>query len=369
MRVQHKGASFQVLSSDDGQNWTFWGATTVAMDLTKPILAGLCVTSHMDGSLASATFDNVSVDNVLIATPPPAEAIPSSGEVLLLYSPVPNAVGYNIYRRAVTDTPDKAVLVNSTPTPYTWFSDDNGGKGLTNGTELIYQVKAVLKDASGNLSEVLASQPVMTLPQVPILDGLYSYDIGTMTPGATTVDNGVLTISGSGADIQNINDGMRFVATPVIGDYSITAKILDKPAQGPGNTQTWIKAGVMIRESLDPGAVMADMFLTQGQGIGMEDRRGYRLHDQQVVDNASFGSTNPVADSDVKVPVWLRLTRAGDNIEGGYSTDGTTFTNVDPPNGTFPNLSQLTYAGLCVTAHQEGTLGIAKFDATSIKIQ
>ena len=36
------------------------------MDVTKPILAGLCVTSHSDGDLASATFDNVTVDNVLI---------------------------------------------------------------------------------------------------------------------------------------------------------------------------------------------------------------------------------------------------------------------------------------------------------------
>ena len=199
---------------------------------------------------------------------------------------------------------------------------------------------------------------------------LTSYDIGTQTIGSTVLDNsGVLTISGSGSDIQNISDGMRFVATPMIGDYTITAKVLDKPAPGPNNTQTWIKAGVMIRESLDPGAVMANMFLSSGNGINYEQRRAYRIHDQTVDQNASFGGTTPVADGDVQVPVWLRLTRTGDNIEGGYSTDGTTFTNVDPPNGTYINLSPLTYAGLAVTAHQEGTLGIAKFDASSIKIQ
>jgi hypothetical protein len=134
LRVQHKGGTFQILSSDDGQNWTFWGSTAIAMDLTKPILAGLDVTSHMPGSVATATFDNVSVDNTVIAVPPPAQAIPDAGAVLLTYTEVPNAVGYNIYRRAATDTPDKAVLVNSTPTPYAWFIDDNGGKGLTNGT-------------------------------------------------------------------------------------------------------------------------------------------------------------------------------------------------------------------------------------------
>src|SRR5947208_5637184 len=48
MRVQHKGTNFSLLSSDDGVNWTEWGEQTIAMDVTKPILAGLDVTSHMD---------------------------------------------------------------------------------------------------------------------------------------------------------------------------------------------------------------------------------------------------------------------------------------------------------------------------------
>jgi hypothetical protein len=295
--------------------------------------------------------------------------------VLLTYTAVPNAVGYNIYRRAVPDTPDKAVLVNSTPTPYAWFIDDNGGKGLTNGTTLVYQVKAVLKDASGNTSEVLASQPVLAQPQTPIvINGLafQSYDIGTMTPGVTSLDaNNVLTVSGSGGDIQNLSDGFRFVATPMTGDYTITAKILDKPAPDPNNTSTWIKAGVMIRQSLDSGSAMANMFLSNGNGINYEQRRGFHLHDEALGadGNASFGGAQPVADSDVKVPVWLRLTKSGNNIEGAYSTDGSNFTNVDPPNGDYPNLTYLTYTGLSVTAHQDGALGTAKFDATSIKIQ
>jgi regulation of enolase protein 1 (concanavalin A-like superfamily) len=66
MRVQHKGNQFQILSSEDGKSWTLWGNQTIEMDLTKPLLAGLAVTSHQDGDLADATFDNVSVDNQLI---------------------------------------------------------------------------------------------------------------------------------------------------------------------------------------------------------------------------------------------------------------------------------------------------------------
>jgi hypothetical protein len=66
LRIQHLGTNFQIMSSDDGKNWTLWGAPDIAMDVTKPLLVGLCVTSHSDGDIASATFDNVSVDNVVI---------------------------------------------------------------------------------------------------------------------------------------------------------------------------------------------------------------------------------------------------------------------------------------------------------------
>jgi hypothetical protein len=247
-------------------------------------------------------------------------------------------------------------------------------EGLTNGTELVYQVKAVLQDSTGKMTEGATSPSVLALPQVPILGGLYSYDIGTLTPGSTTLDaSNVLTITASGRDITgnglNGLDGFRFVATPMSGSYTITAKLLGKPAPGPNDTSTWLKAGVMIRESLEPGARMANVFLTNGNGLNMEVRRGYRLGSEMVVDAASFTGTTPVADADVKVPVWLRLSNSGGTIEGGYSTDGTTFTNIDPPNGQIPSFSPFTYAGLDVTAQSDGNLATAKFDATSIKIQ
>jgi regulation of enolase protein 1 (concanavalin A-like superfamily) len=379
LRAQRQGQKYQLLLSDDGQQWQVIKEQNLSIDAGKPVLVGLDGSTAAGGGFlpGTATFDNLSISSDVIAPPPPlgpVEVIPGSGAVLLTYGTAANAVGYNIYRRQATETADKAVLLKAEAspysTPYSWFIDDNQGKGLPNGTGFVYQVKAVLQDASGKLSEGSTSSPVLAEPQLPILGGLTSYDIGTQTPGSTTLDNnGMLTISGSGNEIQGINDQFRFVTTPKSGDYTITAKILDRPSQGPGNTQTWIKAGVMIRESLDPGARMADVLLTQGNGILMEDRRGYRMNPEIVGDSAAFGSTNPVADADVKVPLWLRITRTGDTLQGSYSTDGTTFTAIDPPNGTIPNLSPFTYAGLCVTAHQEGTLATARFDAASIKIQ
>src|SRR5437588_5818409 len=97
LRAQHKGKDFQLLYSNDGQGWHPGGEASIAMDLTKPILAGLCVTSHMDGSLASATFDNVSVDNNFIQILPGIHVSPAAGAVLISYGGAAGAEGYDVY--------------------------------------------------------------------------------------------------------------------------------------------------------------------------------------------------------------------------------------------------------------------------------
>lgn len=186
----------------------------------------------------------------------------------------------------------------------------------------------------------------------------------------------MLEVTGSGSDIQQNGgqfDQFRFVGAAFSGDYSVSARILEKPSRGPGNNETWIKAGVMLRENLDPGARMMVAFLTQGQGVGVEYRLAYRSTGPNVGDNSVYGGYAAVADSDVKTPVWLKITKAGENMTSFYSTDGTTFTAMEPPAGkdvNFPRLPGVTYAGLAVTSHSEGTLATAKFDAKyGIKIE
>jgi hypothetical protein len=133
LRVQRQGQKYQLLLSDDGKQWQLIKEMTLSIAATKPVLAGLDGSTAAGGNLVPgvATFDNVTVDNSIVAPPPalgPVAAIPSAGAVLLTYGTALNAVGYNIYRRAATDTPDKAMLVNAQPTPYAWFIDDNGGR-------------------------------------------------------------------------------------------------------------------------------------------------------------------------------------------------------------------------------------------------
>lgn len=369
MRVQRQGQTYEMLTSRDGKDWIRLVKTEMSIPANEPVLAGLtaCMHGGEDGPV-TAVFDNVSVSAEIVKPAPepwgPVNAYPGTGAVLLTFGLYPGAEGYNIYRQGPGE--QAAVKLNAEPTRNAWFIDN---QGLTNGTSYRYSVRPVVKDAAGALTEGPVSRSVLAEPQVPIAPGLFSYDLGTQTPGSTKLVGDVLEIQGSGADIQQtaVFDQFRFVAMPVVGDYSVTAKILEKPTREEGSTQTWVKAGIMIRSSLDPGAAMATVFLTRGVGIGMEYRLAPRGRDVTIDGNNVYGGSNPLGDAEVEGPVWLRLTRVGETIKGAYSLDGSTYEEIENPAGLevqFPRLPAVTYAGFAVTSHDEGRLTTAKFDAT-----
>ena len=71
-------------------------------------------------------------------------------------------------------------------------------------------------------------------------------DIGTVgVTGSTTFSNGAFTLNGSGADIYGTADEFHFVYLPFNGDGMLIAHVASIQ-----NTNSWAKAGVMIRETL-----------------------------------------------------------------------------------------------------------------------
>jgi hypothetical protein len=372
LRVQRQGTTVQTLSSDNGKNWRLVIQGTLPIKANQPVLAGLDASSQSDTVPEMGTLDNVSVSADIVqpspAGPAGLQGLPGSGVVLLIFDTVSNATGYNIYRRQAGETLDKAVLLTANPTPYGWFIDDNQGKGLPNGTPLVYSVRAVF-GTGASATESLDSQ-IAAVPDVPIpssqpgVPAFRSIDIGTATPGSTTLAGGVLTITASGQDIWNPTDGFRFVATPRTGDFSLTAKLLVKPATGPGNGSTWVKGGVMIRENLDAGSRNAMVAATSGNGVEFQYRNAYRTGDK------ALHNDNGTNDKKTTYPQWLRITRAGDAIAGFQSADGTNFTQL----GKAVTLTGLSaepnvFAGLALSAQNDGKLGIAKFDAASVMFQ
>jgi hypothetical protein len=74
--------------------------------------------------------------------------------------------------------------------------------------------------------------------------------------------NGVFAVHGSGADIWGRSDAFTYLHKTLDGDGEITGRVI-----GLGAIHEWAKAGLMIRESLEPGARHALVSLTASHGI------------------------------------------------------------------------------------------------------
>lgn len=69
VRMSRSGNTMTAAVSTDGTNWTTVGSQSIAMNAT--IQVGLAVTSHLDGTVSTATFDNVSIATNAPPPPPP----------------------------------------------------------------------------------------------------------------------------------------------------------------------------------------------------------------------------------------------------------------------------------------------------------
>jgi hypothetical protein len=374
VRIQRQGNFITAYISPDGKVWSsqIVPQTLGNTPLPDSMFVGLAVCGHnpddTTGTLSTTVFDNVSVSNdVLAAGPSDAQATPSHSDnsVLVTWTGRPTATAYTIYRQAQGE---QQFTKAGTADNVTWFIDSDSA--VKAGTNYRYVVTATIggKETAGSYPALVASGAIPS----PI-GSFVSYDIGTGYPGSTKLDNGVLTIQASGHDIWDASDGMRFVGTEVRGNLSMTAQILARPTSA--NPDGWVKAGLMVRESLDPASRNGMMVVSSANS---SDRNSpdagsnfqFRRHFSNTADD-SLGAQEGMTVADSKFPHWIRITRNRDKIEGFESNDGTTFTKVGGDDGgvTLDRLAARVYVGFAVTNHRDGDIATAKFDANSVTFQ
>ena len=152
--------------------------------------------------------------------------------------------------------------------------------------------------------------------------------------------SGAYTVTGSGADIWNKSDQLHYAWKMLSGIGSIVAKV-----ESVENTHEWAKAGVMIRETLDPNSAFAAVYITPGNGCRFQAR----------LDTA----VNAVSDSSVttlthiKSPHWIKLERT---IAGDFNA----YDSNDPSvegwhqlawNPQYIPMNTNVYIGLALTSH------------------
>ena len=166
---------------------------------------------------------------------------------------------------------------------------------------------------------------------------------------------GTYTMTGSGADIWSTADEFHCAFKSLTGVGSIVAKVLSVD-----NTDPWAKAGVMIRETLEPGSKFAAVYITPGNGCRFQART------DTGVDATSDTSVVTTAQTAITAPYWVKLERdfAG-NFRGYYSADGTTWQSMswNPQN---ISMSSNVYVGLAVTSHNAALTCQARFSNVTI---
>jgi hypothetical protein len=185
----------------------------------------------------------------------------------------------------------------------------------------------------------------------PILPGSWtSADIGNPAdPGGASFDStsGTWDVAGGGADIWNTADQFQLASQSFTGDGSIVARVSYLQ-----NTDGWAKAGVMFRDSSDPGAVFADVVATPGNGVAFQ----WRTTANAVPNNVNV--------TGLSAPVWVQLVRSGDAFTASYSTDGVNWTQLGATQTIA--MSPTALAGLAVTAHNNALLNTATFDNVDV---
>jgi regulation of enolase protein 1 (concanavalin A-like superfamily) len=169
-----------------------------------------------------------------------------------------------------------------------------------------------------------------------------SQDVGnTGRPGSASFASGTFTVRGAGADIWGTADAFQYVSQPMNGDGRIVARVLTV-----GNTNTFAKAGVMMRESTAANA--ADVILDVRPNGNVEFMtRG---------SNGAF--TAWLAGATQSPPVFLKLERTGSTVTGSISADGVTWQQV----GQATLSSAAATLGLVVTSHDPSLLNTSTFD-------
>ncbi|MEE8451980.1 MAG: clostripain-related cysteine peptidase, partial [Thermoguttaceae bacterium] len=213
---------------------------------------------------------------------------------------------------------------------------------------------AVRPEEPGPIADTLqiaSSDPDQPVQSVQLaaegVDEWQAADVGEVqTPGSDFLYNGVWTIDGSGEDIGGSGDEFHFVYRPLTGDGAIVAHVVEL-----ADTHESAKAGVMIRQTLEPGSAHAMTLLTPDTGAAFLRRAGDG--------EASTLDSQP----GVATPYWVALVRQADTFTSYISQDGETW---DPLGSETIAMAENVYAGLAVTSHIDGVLATATLDNVSL---
>lgn len=161
--------------------------------------------------------------------------------------------------------------------------------------------------------------------------------------GSIDYSGGTYTIQCGGADIWGTADAFRFTYKEMSGDFEIALK-----AESIEQTNDWAKIGPMVRQSNAPESQYTFMLARALDG---------NKYFQERMDTGGGASGNGGELTDAAgFPIWLKITRSGDDFTGAISSDGSAWEDLGT---TTLALSDPVLVGLAVTSHSTGNITTA----------
>jgi regulation of enolase protein 1 (concanavalin A-like superfamily) len=349
VKLTRTGNVFAAYQSADGTNWTFIASTTV--NAAAAGYVGLAVTSHVDGTLCTATFDNVQIGAGAPPPPPPPPPAPAAPTNLTASATSSSTISLSWTDNSNNET--QFAIERSTngfsfaPIAYVGANTTTYGDfALAASTTYYYRVRANNGSTSSDYTNTASATTSGSSPPPP---SWFHDDIGSVgTHGDYNLaSDGTISVRGSGADIWDTADGFQFFYRAWSGDGTILLRV-----DSVQNTHLWAKAGVMFRDSLAANAANAFVYLTPSNGVGFQTRA------------ASGGTTSFTAGPWwVAPPYWVKLVRSGGTVSAYSSADGIAWDLIGSQSVT---LGTNIYVGLAVTAHNNAALNTSTFSQLDV---
>jgi len=217
-----------------------------------------------------------------------------------------------------------------------------GAQVLGGLTDPVYVGMAVTSHHDGLNAQAIFRNFAITTLSVP--PDWQSTDIGAVGASGTSVASNATTfqIQGSGADIWGTEDAFQYTFTRLTGDGSMIVQPVMRTSPDP-----WAKAGLMIRESLEPSAAHHMLLVSAANGIAYQRRL--------AAGEATLHTGLPAGTS-----TWFRIDRKGASIRLWYS-HASRFAATWEFIAEAPFPEGDVFVGMAVTSHAYGAVASATF--------
>jgi regulation of enolase protein 1 (concanavalin A-like superfamily) len=186
-----------------------------------------------------------------------------------------------------------------------------------------------------------------TVTSQPLPVSWLDQDVGSVgLAGSASYANSTFTVAGAGqGTFFSSSDGFHFVYQSLAGDGTIVARVVS--LEGSSTAQV----GIMIRETLDPGANHVYLF-DYSSAIWMTER------------TSTGASSTYQSLGSATLPNWIKLARSGNVFSMYGSADGVNWAQLGSSQTV--SMGQNVYIGLAASSRSTSSLVTASFDNVSV---